>query len=34
MELGVEPVEIDSALVSAQTRHRLYWCNWPVEMPK
>lgn len=33
-ELGVEPVEIDSALVSAQTRHRLYWCNWPVEMPK
>lgn len=29
-ELGVEPVEIDSALVSAQTRHRLYWCNWPV----
>lgn len=33
-ELGVEPVEIDSALVSAQTRHRLYWCNWSVEMPK
>lgn len=33
-ELGVEPVEIDSALVSAQTRHRLYWCNWPVEIPK
>lgn len=33
-ELGVEPVEIDSALVSAQTRHRIYWCNWPVEMPK
>lgn len=33
-ELGVEPVEIDSALVSAQTQHRLYWCNWPVEMPK
>lgn len=33
-ELGVEPVEIDSALVSAQTRHCLYWCNWSVEMPK
>lgn len=33
-ELGVEPVEIDSALVSAQTRHRLYWRNWSVEMPK
>ena len=29
-----EPVEIDSALVSAQTRHRLYRCNRPVEMPK
>lgn len=29
-ELGVEPVEIDSASVSAQTRHRLYWRNWSV----
>lgn len=28
-ELGVEPVEIDSALVSAQSRKRLYWTNIP-----
>jgi len=27
--LGVEPVLIDSALVSAQTRKRLYWTNIP-----
>ena len=26
-ELGVEPIEIDSALVSAQQRKRLYWTN-------
>lgn len=26
-ELGVEPIFIDSALVSAQTRKRLYWTN-------
>ena len=32
--LGVEPVEINSALVSAQNRKRLYWCNWPVEQPE
>lgn len=32
--LGVEPVLINSALVSAQQRKRLYWCNWPVEQPK
>lgn len=28
-EVGVEPIEIDSALVSAQTRKRLYWTNIP-----
>lgn len=28
--LGVEPVEINSALVSAQNRVRLYWTNIPV----
>lgn len=33
-ELGVEPMEIDSALVSAQTRHRLYWFNWEAPMPE
>lgn len=31
---GCEPVEINSALVSAQNRKRLYWCNWDVEQPK
>ncbi len=33
-ELGVEPVMIDAALVSAQSRKRLFWCNWKVEQPK
>lgn len=28
-ELGVEPILIDSALVSAQKRRRLYWTNIP-----
>lgn len=32
--LGVEPVEINSALVSAQNRKRLYWCNFEVTQPK
>lgn len=33
--LGVQPVMIDSALVSAQTRKRLYWTNIPnVQQPK
>jgi len=27
--LGVEPIEINSALVSAQNRKRLYWTNIP-----
>ena len=35
MELGVEPILINSALVSAQSRHRLYWTNIPgVELPE
>lgn len=29
-QLGVQPVCINSALVSAQNRLRYYWCNWPV----
>jgi DNA-cytosine methyltransferase len=33
-QLGVEPVEINSALLSAQNRKRLYWCNWKVEKPE
>lgn len=33
--LGVEPIMIDSALVSAQTRKRLYWTNIPnIQQPK
>ena len=27
--LGVEPIEINSNLVSAQSRRRLYWTNIP-----
>ena len=34
-ELGVEPLLINSALVSAQSRQRLYWTNIPgVELPE
>ena len=34
-ELGVEPILINSALVSAQNRQRLYWTNIPgVEQPQ
>lgn len=34
-ELGVEPILINSALVSAQSRQRLYWTNIPgVELPE
>lgn len=33
-ELGVEPVLINSSLVSAQQRKRLYWCNFQVSQPK
>lgn len=31
--LGVEPIEINSALVSAQNRERLYWANFPINQP-
>lgn len=30
-EIGVEPVEINSSLVSAQSRRRLYWTNIPFD---
>lgn len=33
-EMGVFPVEINSALVSAQNRKRLYWANWKIEQPE
>jgi len=32
--MGVEPVAINSNLVSAQNRHRLYWTNIPFNMPE
>lgn len=32
--MGVEPILINSALVSAQNRNRLYWTNIPVEQPE
>lgn len=31
--LGVKPIRINSALVSAANRDRLYWANFDVEMP-
>lgn len=31
--LKVEPIEINSALVSAQNRRRLYWANFPITQP-
>lgn len=33
-ELGVQPVKINSALVCAQNRVRLYWANWGIEQPE
>ncbi|MGB3727349.1 MAG: DNA (cytosine-5-)-methyltransferase [Glaciecola sp.] len=32
--LGVKPVFINSALVSAQNRQRYYWANWDFEAPE
>lgn len=32
--LDVGPIEINSSLVSAQNRPRIYWCNWGVDQPK
>lgn len=33
-QLGVEPVFINSALVSAQNRQRYYWANWEFGQPE
>lgn len=33
-QLGVQPVEINSSLVSAQNRKRLYWANWDFGQPE
>ena len=32
--MGVEPMFINSQLVSAQNRQRYYWCNWYADQPK
>lgn len=32
--LGVQPILIDSSIVTAQLRKRLYWCNFTVKQPK
>ena len=32
--LGVQPVMINAALVTAQQRKRLFWCNWKVDQPE
>lgn len=32
--MKVEPVLINSALVSAQNRQRLYWANWTISQPE
>ena len=32
--LGVKPVAINSSLVSAQNRYRLYWANWDITQPQ
>ena len=32
--LGIEPIAINSNIVSAQNRYRLYWTNIPFTMPK
>ena len=32
--LELEPILINSALVSAEQRKRLYWCNWAVDQPE
>lgn len=31
--LGLDPIHIDSGLLTAQRRPRVYWCNWNVEQP-
>ena len=32
--LGAEPIEINSNLLSAQNRRRLYWTNWDFKVPE
>jgi len=32
--IGVNPVKLNSSLVSAQSRERLYWFNWQADIPE
>lgn len=32
--VGIDPIFINSNLLSAQNRQRYYWCNWDVETPE
>jgi len=32
--MGLDPIFINSNLVSGQNRQRYYWCSWDVELPK
>lgn len=32
-ELGLQPVLVNSKLVSGQVRHRYYWCSWEFPQP-
>jgi len=32
--IGVKPVKINSSLISAQNRERLYWANWNISQPE
>jgi len=33
-ELGLQPIMVNSRLLSAQVRHRNYWCSWSFPMPE
>jgi site-specific DNA-cytosine methylase len=33
-ELGLQPVMVNSKLLSAQVRHRNYWCSWSFPIPE
>jgi DNA (cytosine-5)-methyltransferase 3A len=33
-EIGIEPILINSSLLSAQNRERLYWANFPITQPE
>jgi len=33
-KMGVDPILINSSLVSAQNRNRYYWCDWETNLPE